>query len=118
MRKIIPITIIVIIVGLIVASQAIYTVDETNYAVVLQFQEIQFVKTDPGVNIKLPFVQEVIHLDRRILTSDTPPQEYLTSDEKRIVVDQITRWRIKGTEVRQFTLAILLNTRGRIDLDG
>ena len=117
MRKVIPIVIVVLIVGLIAFSQSIYTVDETNYVVVLQFQEIQFVKTDPGVNLKLPFVQEVIHLDRRILTSDTPPQEYLTSDEKRIVVDQITRWRIKATGVRTFFLRNTNEVGGRARLE-
>ena len=117
MRKFITIAIIVIIVGLLAFSQSIYRVDETNYAVVLQFQEIQFVKTDPGVNIKLPFVQEIIHLDRRILTSDTSPQEYLTSDEKRIVVDQITRWKIKKAEVRQFFLTNLNEAGGRSRLE-
>ena len=117
MRKVIPIVVVIVVGGLIAFSQSIYTVDETNYAVVLQFQEIQFVKTDPGVNFKLPFVQEIIHLDRRILTSDTPPQEYLTSDEKRIVVDQITRWRIKSTEVRQFFLTNLNEVGGRSRLE-
>jgi len=117
MRKVIPIVIVSLIVGLLAFSQSIYTVDETNYAVVLQFQEIRFVKTDPGVNLKLPFVQEVVHLDSRVLTSDTPPQEYLTSDEKRIVVDQITRWRIKSTEVKQFFLTNLNEIGGRARLE-
>ena len=117
MRKSIPIAIVVLVVGLITATQSIYTVDETNYAVVLQFQEIQLVKTDPGLNFKLPFVQEVIHLDRRIITSDTPPQEYLTSDEKRIVVDQITRWRIKGSDVRRFFLTNTNEVGGRSRLE-
>ena len=116
-KKILIAIVVLVVVGLIALSQSLYTVDETNYAVVLQFQEIKSVKTNPGVNFKLPFVQEVLHLDRRILTSDTPPQEYLTSDEKRIVVDQITRWRIKGTEVRQFFLTNLNEAGGRSRLE-
>ena len=118
MRKKILIGLVVLaVVGLIGFSQSLYRVDETDYAVVLQFQEIQFVKTEPGVNFKLPFVQEVIHLDRRVLTSDTPPQEYLTSDEKRIVVDQITRWRIKADDVRRFFLTNTNEIGGRSRLE-
>ena len=118
MRKSIPIAIVVVVVvGLIAVTQSLYTVDETNYAVVLQFQEIRHVKTDRGLNFKLPFVQEIIHLDRRIITSDTSPQEYLTSDEKRIVVDQITRWRIKGSAVKEFFLANRTEAGGRAVLE-
>jgi membrane protease subunit HflC len=116
-KKILIGLVVLVVVGLIGFSQSLYKVDETDYAVVLQFQEIQFVKTEPGLNFKLPFVQEVIHLDRRVLTSDTPPQEYLTSDEKRIVVDQITRWRIKGDDVRRFFLTNLNEVGGRSRLE-
>jgi len=80
---------------LLVGSQAFFIVDETEYAIVQQFQEIKSVSTSPGIFFRIPFIQKVTKLDKRVLTSDTLPQEYLTSDEKRIMVDQVTRWRIK-----------------------
>ena len=116
-KKVLIAIVVLVVAGLIALSQSLYTVDETNYAVVLQFQEIKSVKTSPGINFKLPFVQEVLHLDRRVLTSDTPPQEYLTSDEKRIVVDQITRWKIKPTGVRTFFLRNTNEVGGRSRLE-
>jgi len=86
------------IVGLVVVTQSAYTVDETNHAVVEQFGQIKAVKSDPGLSFKIPFVQQVTYLDKRVLTLDTPAQEYLTSDEKRIQVDQVTRWRINDPQ--------------------
>ena len=83
-------------------TQATYTVDETNYAVVEQFGQIRAVSSNPGLHFKTPFVQTVTYLDKRVLTLDTPAQEYLTSDEKRIQVDQVTRWRI--SDPRRFFL--------------
>jgi len=106
-----------ILLALVVSTQALFKVDETNYAVVLQFQEIVGIKTQPGLQFKLPFVQDVVRFDNRILTSDTPPQEYLTSDEKRIVVDQVTRWRIKEDSVRRFFLTNLNEIGGRSRLE-
>ncbi len=94
---------VVIIVALVLAGQGTFWVDETNHAVVQQFQKIKSVNSSPGLNFKVPFIQNVTYLDKRILTLDTSPQEYLTSDEKRIRVDQVTRWRINNP--RDFFLA-------------
>ena len=96
----------VILIGLVVVavvgSQSLYTVDEINYAVVQQFGKIQAVKRSPGLKIKTPFIQQVTYLDKRLLTSDTSAQEYLTDDQKRIQVDQVTRWKI--SDPRKFFL--------------
>ena len=102
-------------VGLIVLRLSAYAVDEVNYALVLQFGKIQQVHTKPGLKFKIPIVQEVTYLDSRILTSDTPPEEYLTSDQKRIVVDQVTRWQIK--EPQTFFLAHTTEIGGRAKLE-
>ena len=96
MRKRIPTSIIVIllIIGAIIASQALFIVDETKQAIVLQLGEpINTIQTS-GLNTKLPFFQNVIYFEKRVLSSDAPPQEYLTSDKKRLVVDHVTRWQI------------------------
>ena len=92
-----------------------YTVDEVNYGVVLQFGEIVKVRRSPGLYFKAPIIHEVTYLDKRVLTSDTPPEEYLTLDQKRIVVDQITRWRI--TDPRSFFLALNTEIGGRAALE-
>ncbi len=102
---------VIIIAGLFTILQTIFTVDETNFAVVQQFGDIKSVRTEPGLNFKLPFVQDVTYLNNRILTLDTPPQEYLTDDQKRIVVDQVTRWKI--SDPRAFFLAVRTEAGGR-----
>jgi membrane protease subunit HflC len=96
MRKlIITIIVVLFIFGVIVASQALFIVDETKQAIILQLGEpINTVQT-PGLNTKLPFFQNVIYFEKRVLSSDAPPQEYLTSDKKRLVVDHVTRWQIR-----------------------
>ncbi|HHH83223.1 MAG TPA: hypothetical protein ENL35_09565 [Chloroflexi bacterium] len=76
---------------IILASQALFIVDETNQAIVLQFGEpIRIIRT-PGLATKIPLIQNVVFFERRILSSDAPPQEYLTTDKKRLVVDHVTR---------------------------
>ena len=99
MKRSLPLTIaIVAIVSLLVSTQSMYAVDETNHTVVQQFGQITSVRSDPGLKFKLPLIQQVSFLDKRAITLDTPPQEYLTSDEKRIQVDQVTRWRISDPQ--------------------
>jgi membrane protease subunit HflC len=87
--------VILLIIGAIIASQALFIVDETKQAIILQLGEpINTIQTS-GLNTKLPFFQNVIYFEKRTLSSDAPPQEYLTSDKKRLVVDHVTRWKIK-----------------------
>jgi membrane protease subunit HflC len=104
------------VVGLIGFRLSVYTVDETNYAVVQQFGQIKAVRGEEGLHFKLPSpIQQVTYLDKRTLTSDTSAEEYLTSDEKRIQVDQVTRWRIRNA--REFFLAHTTATGGRAKLE-
>ena len=97
MRKRIATSIIVIllIIGVIIASQALFIVDETEQAIILQLGEPINTIQVSGLYTKLPFIQNVIYFEKRVLSSDAPPQEYLTSDKKRLVVDHVTRWQIK-----------------------
>ncbi len=93
MRKAVIIGILVIV-ALIVIPQFVYTVDVTKQAIILQMGEYKRTVTEPGLNFKIPFIQSVTHLEKRVLTSDTAPGEYLTLDKKRLVVDHVSRWRI------------------------
>ncbi len=112
MRRIFGIgSMVFLVVGLFTFINTVFTVDETTFAVVQQFGDIKRVETEPGLNFKLPFVQDVTYLNNRVLTLDTPPQEYLTDDQKRIVVDQVTRWKI--SEPRAFFLAVRTEAGGR-----
>jgi membrane protease subunit HflC len=116
MRKYIPIIIgILLIIGAIITSQSLFIVDETNQAIILQLGEpINTVQT-PGLNTKLPFVQNVILFEKRVLSSDAPPQEYLTADKKRLVVDHVTRWQI--TDPLLFFKAVRTEAGARARLD-
>lgn len=78
----------------ILASQSIYTVYQSERALVLQLGEPKQSDVGPGVHFKLPFIQNVIKLDARILTYDSKTAEALTSDKKTIVLDNYARWRI------------------------
>lgn len=84
----------IVIVVAFLAVTSLFTVRETDQALVLQLGEHKRTVTQPGLHFKLPLVQNVIFLDKRILNIDVPPQEVIASDQKRLVVDAIARFRI------------------------
>lgn len=88
----------------VLASASLFTVHQTQQALVLQFGDPRRVITEPGLNIKIPFVQNVVLIDKRILDLDTPAEELIASDQKRLVVDAFTRYRI--TDPLQFYKAL------------
>lgn len=85
---------IVAAVLLFVLLNAIFTVRQTEQALILQFGNPVGVERDPGLKFKMPFIQNVEFFDRRILDLDPPVQEVLLSDQKRINVDAFARYRI------------------------
>ncbi len=92
------ITILIILgVVLITTMQATFTVDQTEKAIVLQFGEAISSDIGPGLHFKIPFVQDVILLDARLLDYDAKPEEILTKDKKNMVVDSYAKWRITDT---------------------
>jgi membrane protease subunit HflC len=77
------------------AYTALFTVHQTDQALVLRFGEpIRDPITQAGLHYKVPFVDTVIYLDKRILDLDSPAQEVIASDQKRLVVDAFARYRI------------------------
>ncbi len=78
----------------VLLSMSLFTVFQTQQALVLQFGEPKRVIRDAGLQFKLPFVQNVIYLDKRILDLDSPAQEVIASDQKRLVVDAFSRFKI------------------------
>ncbi len=73
---------------------SIFVVKEINQAIVLQFGDPKRILLKPGLNFKLPFIQNVVFLDKRILNLDTPPEEVIASDQKRLIVDAFARFQI------------------------
>jgi membrane protease subunit HflC len=94
----------VIVVALIVGLSSVFIVDEREKALVLQFGQIKDVKEDPGLAFKIPFIQEVVKYDARILSLDTSPLEVTPSDDRRLIVDAFARYRI--ADVVQFRQAV------------
>lgn len=79
---------------LVVGLSALFTVDERQQAIVVKFGSPQRTVTDPGLHFKMPFLEQVIFLEKRILSLDVQPQEVLASDQRRILVDSFARYRI------------------------
>jgi len=73
---------------------SLFVVKEINQAIVLQFGEPKKVIVEPGLQVKIPFIQNVVFLDRRILNLDAPPEEVIASDQKRLIVDAYARFKI------------------------
>jgi len=112
---------------LVVAGFAIYlslfTVKEINQAIVLQFGDPKKIISQPGLQVKIPFIQNVVFIDRRILSLDPAPEEVIASDQKRLIVDAYARFKIVdplkfyisvGDErVARSRLATIINSRLR-----
>lgn len=92
-------TIVAVIVGLILLSQSLFTVDQRQAALVFQLGEIISVKKQPGLYFKIPLLQNVRHFDIRILTLDADtPERFITSEKKNVLVDYFVKWRIVDVE--------------------
>ena len=102
---------------------SVFIVKEVNQAIVLQFGDPKRIITSPGLNFKIPFIQNVVYLDKRILNLDATPEEVIASDQKRLIVDAFARFKIVdplkfyisvGDErVARSRLATIINSRIR-----
>jgi membrane protease subunit HflC len=80
--------------GIIVASSTLFTVHQTQQVLITQFGQPIRVITEPGLQVKIPFIQSVIAFDRRLLDFDAPGEEVILGDQRRLIVDSFTRYRI------------------------
>jgi len=113
----------IIIALVVIAYLSFFTVKEINQAIVLQFGNPKRVLAEPGLKVKIPFIQNVVFLDRRILSLDPQPEEVIASDQKRLIVDAYSRFKIVdplkfyisvGNEmVARSRLATIINSRLR-----
>ena len=92
-RLLIVIAVLLVVAG-VLAMSALFIVDQTEQALVLQFGQPRRVIRDPGLQIKRPFLEDVILYDNRLLDFEPPPEEVIVSDQKRLVVDTYTLYRI------------------------
>jgi len=108
----------IVVVGLaFIAFNALFTVRQTQQAIVLQFGEWKRTVKEPGLAFKIPLVQNVIYYDNRVLDLDPPSFEVLLTDKKRIIVDAYARYRIinpKSFLQRVGTEEILRDRFGKI----
>jgi len=113
----------VILVAGLTIYLSLFTVKEINQAIVLQFGDPKKVIATPGLQVKIPFIQNVVFIDRRILSLDPQPEEVIASDQKRLIVDAYARFKIVdplkfyisvGDErVARSRLATIINSRLR-----
>ena len=113
----------IIVVAGFVIYLSFFVVKEINQAIVLQFGDPKRVIATPGLQVKIPFIQNVVFIDRRILSLDPAPEEVIASDQKRLIVDAYARFRIVdplkfyisvGDErVARSRLATIINSRLR-----
>ena len=86
--------IVLALVALVVGSQSVFTVHQTERAILRQLGEIKRSDFEPGLHFKLPIVQNVLKFDGRIQSLDSEPQLFLTSEKKNVKVDSFVKWRI------------------------
>lgn len=106
---------IVVVLG-IIASSAIFIVDQREQVIVFQFGDAKRVIQKPGINMKVPFIQNTVTYDKRVLAYDPPPQQLILSDQKRLDVDVFLRYRIK--DPLRFYQAVQTEAQARDRLAG
>ena len=95
----------VLVAAILVLSQSVFTVAQTQYAIKFQLGEVVEVIGEPGLHFKLPVVQNVKYFDRRNLTLDIPePNRVTTSEKKPLLVEFVVLWRIN--DVRKFYVSV------------
>lgn len=83
-----------VLVALSVATSGMFVLDQNEQAVILRLGAWRATETDPGLHFKVPLIESVEFYDHRLLALNTPDEQILLSDQKRVVVDTYTRYRI------------------------
>jgi modulator of FtsH protease HflC len=82
----------------ILGMNSVFIVNEMQRAVLLEFGKVVRDNIQPGLHVKLPFINEVMKFDGRVLTSDAPPERYLTLEKKAVIVDSFAKFRIADVQ--------------------
>ena len=88
----------IILVLIVVISSSTFIVDEREVAIKFRLGEIVKTYQEPGLYLMIPFVNNVKKYDSRLLTMDSKPEQFLTSEKKNVIVDSFVKWRITGPE--------------------
>ncbi len=88
---------LLVLVGVLIASQSLYVIKETERGVLLQFGEVVNPNIQPGLHVKIPFVNNVRKFDGRILTVDSPSERFFTQEKKALIVDSFAKFRVSDT---------------------
>lgn len=99
----------------VLLPQALFTLGEREQALITQFGAYVRTVSTPGLHVKVPFIQTVHHFDKRVLSTNAPPAEYLTHDKKRLVVDYVARWRIADPLAFFKSVGTLEGARARVE---
>src|SRR5210317_1500240 len=89
--------ILVAVVALLLVSNSLYIIKETEKGVLLQFGEVVNPNIEPGLHWKIPFVNNVRKFDGRVLTVDSQPERFFTQEQKALIVDSYAKFRVKDT---------------------
>ncbi|HEY0837854.1 MAG TPA: protease modulator HflC [Azospirillum sp.] len=92
-RSLIIAAIAIVVLG-VLASSALFTVGQAQQALVVQFGAVKRAIQEPGLKLKIPFIENVVYIDRRVLDLDPPVEQVILSDQKRLDVDAFGRYRI------------------------
>lgn len=115
MKKKGTLVIIVLFIIALAASQSLFTVDQTQQAIVIQLGKPIEGISAPGLHLKIPFIQRVKYFERRILVYDAAPTEILTKDKKNLVVDNYTKWKIVNPLKFYKTVKNAMGAQSRLD---
>ncbi|MCM3720508.1 MULTISPECIES: protease modulator HflC [Solibacillus] len=105
----------VVFAALIVVFANLYIVKENEYKVVRQFGEVVKYESEPGLHMKIPFIQSVTTLPSNLMTHDMTEEEISTKDKKRIIIDNYTVWRVTDPKALISNAGQLLNAESRME---
>ena len=113
-RRILIVLAVLLIAGGILLDSSLFIVSQTETALVLQLGQPRRVILDPGLNVKRPFVEDVVMYDKRVLDFEPPHEEVIVSDQKRVVVDSYSRYRITDPLLFYQTVGTEAGVRARL----
>lgn len=93
-KKTLASLVVALIFLLVIAISFTFTVDEREHVIILQFGEYIRTIKEPGIYLRIPFIQVVERMEARVMIGDAPPTEFISLDKERLVIDAYTRWRI------------------------
>jgi len=105
---------VLVLLLIIVGYGSLFTVYQTKQALVIRLGNPVRVVAEPGLHVKSPLIDSVIYIDKRILDLESPPQEVIASDQKRLVVDAFARYRIEDPLKFYQTVSTIEGARSRL----